>query len=53
MHVLQKLDELTIEEARMAAVEARNTFHDVGDKVMGVNNMSQSPRNNSDYLSCS
>jgi hypothetical protein len=36
MSVLQRLDKLSTEEARMAAAEALNTSHDVGDKVMDV-----------------
>lgn len=33
---LQRLEKVTREEARMAAVEALNTLHGVGDKVMDV-----------------
>jgi hypothetical protein len=33
---LQRLEKVAMEETRMAAVEALNTSHGVGDKVMGV-----------------
>jgi hypothetical protein len=36
VHTLQRLDELTTEDARMVAAEALNTFQGIDDKVMGV-----------------
>jgi hypothetical protein len=33
---LKRLEKVTTEEARMAAAEALNTLHGIGDKVMGV-----------------
>jgi len=35
---LERFEKVTTEEARMAAAEALNALHGVGDKVMGVDN---------------